>query len=355
MAINIDGIVNVKISLESPAVAGNSYSGGLIVGYPPAEGTVEGFAEYASLTEIADIGYKSTDAVYKAASVWFSQDPQPSNVYVATIMADTESGGTFEEPVAAIKRAQNYSGWYGIMPAGISHDEYSDMSIYVETTEKIMCYTLEAGEDLAASKIAYNRTFVERLASNQYEEADKYQHVAHMAKCFNYDPGEETWVFKSLSGITVGSFTSTQGTTMETANENYFVEIAGSKVTQGGKVLSGEWIDIIRFRDWLKNDIELRVLNLFVVNPKVAYTDGGISLIDNAMKASLRTGQQKGGIAEDSFDENGSKIAGFTTTVPLAASLTSEQKKSRNLPGCTFTAILAGAIHATEINGSLGY
>jgi len=355
MAITIDGIVNVTIGLESPAVSGASYSGGLIVGMPPVKKTVEGFVEYASLAEMADAGYTSNDEVYKAATVWFSQDPQPSKVYITSTLATTEEGGTYEEPVVAIQRAQNYSGWYGIMPAGISHEKYADMSAHVETTEKIMCYTLEDGEELAASKISYNRTFVQRLASNQTAEADKYQHIAHMAKCFNYDPGEETWAFKALSGITVGTFSSSQGTAMEKANENYYVEVAGSKITQGGKVLSGEWIDIIRFRDWLKNDIQLRVLNLYVVNPKITYTDGGIGLIDNAMKASLRTGQQKGGIAEDSFDENGSKIAGYTTSVPLAATLNASQKKSRNLPDCKFTAILAGAIHATEIKGSLGY
>ena len=120
-------------------------------------------------------------------------------------------------------------------------------------------------------------------------------------------------------------------------------------------MLSGEWIDIIRFRDWLKNNMQMGVFNLFVINPKVAYTDSGIGLIENAMKASLRRGQQIGGIAEDSFDENGAKTPGYTTSVPLAVTLSKEQKNNRNLPGCIFTAKLAGAIHATEVKGTLGY
>jgi hypothetical protein len=357
MAKNIDGIVNMTISLESPAVSGASYSGGLIVGMPPVKKSakVEGFTKYSSLSGLMEAGYAEADPVYKAAKVWFSQDPQPTEVYIATTLATTEEGGTYEEPVIAIKRAQIYSGWYGIMPAGIDHEKYGAIAEYVEATEKICALTLDYGEDLAFSKKSFNRTFIERLASNQTDEADKYQHVAHMAKCFSYSPGEETWAFKSLSGIVTGIFNDTEVTNMDKANENYFVEIAGARITQGGAMLSGEWIDIIRFRDWLKNDMQMGVFNLFIVNPKVAFTDSGIGVIENAMKASLRKGQQMGGIAEDSFDESGAKIPGYTTSVPLAATLSQDQKKKRKLPGCIFSARLAGAIHATEVKGTLGY
>ncbi|MGL5433807.1 MAG: DUF3383 family protein [Lachnospiraceae bacterium] len=357
MANSIDGIVNMSISLESPAVSSASYSGGLIVGMPPVKKgtTVKGFEKYSSLSGLTEAGYASTDPVYKAAMVWFSQDPQPTELYVATTLATTEEGGTYEEPVVAIQRAHIYSGWYGVLPAGIDHEKYAAIADYIETTEKICVFTLDHGEELAFIKKSYNRTFIERLASDQTDEADKFQHVAQTAKCFSYSPGEETWAFKSLSGITAGIFTDSQVAAMDKAHENYFVEIAGSKITQGGAMLSGEWIDVIRFRDWLKNDMQMRVFNLFVMLPKVAYTDQGIGLIENAMKASLRQGQTLGGIAEDSFDGNGTKISGWTTSVPLAASLSQEQKKNRKLPGCVFTARLAGAIHAAEIKGTLGY
>ena len=46
----------------------------------------------------------------------------------------------------------------------------------------------------------------------------------------------------------------------------------------GGKTGGGEWIDVIRFRDWLQNDMQVRVVNLLIVNPKIPYTDNGIGL-----------------------------------------------------------------------------
>ena len=101
--------------------------------------------------------------------------------------------------------------------------------------------------------------------------------------------------------------------------------------------------------------MQSRVANLFITRPKVPYTDGGISLVQNQMIASLKSGQDAGGISEDEFDEDGHTIPGFTTSVPLASSLTPAEKASRKLKRCTFKARLAGAIHHADLNGSLTY
>ena len=66
-------------------------------------------------------------------------------------------------------------------------------------------------------------------------------------------------------------------------------------------------------------------------------------------------GTRRGGIAEDQYNSNGDLIPGFTTSVPLAADLTDEQKKSRVLVDVKFSALLAGAIHVVEVTGSLVY
>jgi hypothetical protein len=133
------------------------------------------------------------------------------------------------------------------------------------------------------------------------------------------------------------------------------VTYAGRNVTQLGQTCAGEWIDVIRFRDWLKNDMQLRVFNLLVLNPKIPYTNAGISLVQNQMLASLKQGQANGGIAEDEFDEDGNVIVGYTVTVPNAANISDTDKASRILSGCKFTARLAGAIHVANIQGSLVY
>ncbi len=109
------------------------------------------------------------------------------------------------------------------------------------------------------------------------------------------------------------------------ANLDYFITVGNKNITMNGKVVAGEWADVIRFRDWLKNDMQVRVVNLFVTRPKVPYTDSGIGLVQNQMLASLKAGQDVGGIAEEEFDEDGNSIPGYTTSVPLAASLSASR------------------------------
>ena len=118
---------------------------------------------------------------------------------------------------------------------------------------------------------------------------------------------------------------------------------------------AGEWIDVIRFRDWLAEEIKVYVLNVLVNNEKVPYTDAGIAIIEGAIRQSLRQGQVNGGIAPVEYDEEGNKNLGYTVTVPLAANISANQKASRILTDVKFTARLAGAIHVVEIKGSLTY
>ena len=131
--------------------------------------------------------------------------------------------------------------------------------------------------------------------------------------------------------------------------------MGGKNITRNGQVRAGEWIDTIRFRDWLKNDMQVRIANLLIVNPKIPYTDPGITLVENQMIASLKSGRAFGGIAPDQFDDDGAEYPGFTTSVPKAMSLTASQRASRKLTDCKFTARLAGAIHLVEVYGSLIY
>ena len=142
---------------------------------------------------------------------------------------------------------------------------------------------------------------------------------------------------------------------LEAANITYLTTVASKNLTQGGKTNAGEWIDVIRFRDWLQNDMQVRVVNLLVVNPKIPYTDGGIGLVDNQMLASLKDGQKYGGIAPTEYDADGNANPGYVTSVPLASELTSVQKASRVLSDCRFSARLAGAIHVVNISGCLTY
>lgn len=279
-----------------------------------------------------------------------------------------------ELPATTIARALGMDGWYVLCTAGIDAQYYEEIAAYIETQEKMFAYTelncfpeaeqeREEGEDYVKPSVGnvYFRTlgcYGREKTSQAIEdvpEANLYENVAFVAKWLNYSSGSETSAFKALSSIYPSELTGTEMKLLAEKSLNYFITVGNKNITMNGKTVGGEWADVIRFRDWLKNDMQLRVVNLFITRPKIPYTDGGISLVQNQMIASLKAGQVAGGIAESEFDEDGNEIPGFITSVPLSASLSASEKASRKLTKCKFVARIAGAIHFAELKGTLAY
>lgn len=375
---NYDLIATVDIDIKSPIVDDASFDNLLIVGPSPSVAPTTAppdFGAYRSLDEVTDAGWDlTTDAVAKAAQVAFSQTPRPNTIYIAPIKGtDTVTEGegasatTVVSPMLAIARAIDSAKWYVLCTAGVDESWYDDIARFIEAYDKMFVYTETAAlrTGTPAVDTIYNRsvgvfgmengtqTTAQLIAAEH--DANLFINVAFTARWLNYQPGSETTAFKTLTSIYPGEFTSTQLAALADGNLNYFITVGNKNITMNGKTRSGEWCDVIRFRDWLKNDMQVRVVIPFIVNTKIPYTDEGIAVIHNAMIASLKRGQVMGGICRDEFDEDGNRIPGFATSVPLASSLTSSERASRKLTGCKFKARIAGAIHFAEIKGSLTY
>ena len=277
---------------------------------------------------------------------------------------DTE----LEAPAKTIARALGTAGWYVLCTAGVDPALYEEIAAYVETQEKMFCYTemncfTADGETEVQPSVGnvyframgiYGRESTAQ-ADDEIPAANQFLNVAWVAKWLNYESGSETSAFKQLASVYPSALTTSEMKALAEAHLNYFITVGSKNLSMNGQVMAGEWADIIRFRDWLKNDMQVRVCNLFVVNPKIPYTDGGIALVQNQMIASLKSGQNAGGIAQSEYDEDGSEIPGYQTSVPLAASISAAEKASRKLTKCKFKARLAGAIHFAELKGSLTY
>ena len=355
---NLDRIVSVSIDISSPMAGSDSFDNLLILGPEPAkEGhTAPPVGVYSSLKEVTDTGYvavgDSADIVGVAAWIAFTQNPAPSKIYIAALGAE-ETLSDVLDSLSAV------NGWYVLCPVGLSAEQLSAILQWTEAQKKLCCYA--AFKPAEAAEALYYRSFGLYCKKNSSQADDEVSlenqciGVAWAAKCLNYHAGQETWAHKSLSGVLPSELTSAEIAELEAGNTNYFVTTASKNVTCLGKTLAGEWIDVIRFRDWLESDMQLHVAELFMANPKIPYTDKGIGLIENQMIASLKSGVAYEGIAPDEYDEDGNLIPGFVTHVPSSAELTSAQKASRKLIGCTFAARLAGAVHAVEIKGSLTY
>jgi hypothetical protein len=155
--------------------------------------------------------------------------------------------------------------------------------------------------------------------------------------------------------VTTDPLTETQYIAITGKNGNTFERFRNISITQNGKVAAGEWIDVIRFRDWLQEEITVNVFNALVNSDKVPYTDDGIAIIETQIRQALELGTRRGGIAPIEYDEDGNENYGYTISVPLSSSISANQKATRVLQDVSFKARLAGAIHVVEITGSLTY
>ena len=359
---NLDRIVSINIELQTVVSSGVSFDNILIVGpapkVPSEDPTVPDVGVYTSLASVNEMGWKSegegADPVGIAARVAFSQTVKPNKIYIAVQKATGKpDDGTLEEPTVTLSRAEAESGWYVAMPAGIEEEKFKAMAEWIEAREKLFGYSYKNPNSNPVAK-TYFRSFG-ICYGDDTGSGDPYKHIAMAVRFLSYDAGEETWVNKSLAAVSTSKFTDTQIDTIDKDPGSYYIQVGSTGLVQGGKVRAGEWIDVIRFRDWLKNDMQLRILNLKVKRPKIPYTDKGIGLVHNQVIASLKEGRRRGGIAEDQYNSEEELVPGYITSVPKAADLTDEQRHSRTLEGVKFSALLAGAIHVTKVEGFLGY
>lgn len=357
MSNNISDVVDVTIAIESPATDSASFSNLLLVVPGPTnvgKDDMPTVAVVREAKELTEFGYSSEDEAYKATAVAFNQDMRPEKVYIIARKSTLES----KEAIAdCLDRALTVNEWYGFsLISFTSGSEIEAAAKWAESNSKLFGFTYVTG-NCPVDITVYENTFgfyAGDLKTSEIPDGNMYAAVAYMAKCFSYDPGSETWGLKTLRGVSASNLSTTKVETLKNSNVNFYRTIANKDVTQEGKVGSGEWIDVIRFKEWLINKLQIEVFNFMVKNPKISFNDAGITGIHNVIESVLSSAQGTG-IDEDRFDENGDVDKGYTITVPRSADVSDTDKKNRRLTGVTFTARLAGAIHETSIKGTLVY
>lgn len=275
---------------------------------------------------------------------------------VASYTAGTE---TVAETMTAIKGEDN--DWYGW---SLTSRESVDIIAAADWTEGQRKLFGTAIAEAGAKDAAVTTDTGSKLMNGNYfrthwwyhaDAATDYPEVAVASRCFAIDPGGETWANKKLAAITTDALTETEYIAIIAKNGNTFERFRNVTITQNGKTAAGEWIDVIRFRDWLQEEMSVRIFNRMINSDKIPYTDGGIAIIENQIRGALKLGQQRGGIAPSEFDDENNENPGFVVNVPLNYNISTVDKANRVLNDVKFTARLAGAIHVVNVKGSLTY
>jgi hypothetical protein len=253
----------------------------------------------------------------------------------------------------ALATANQDVDFYGV--SAYSHEEADilEVAAWANANKKIHGYSTSNTVDKTTAltdimgqlqALSYDRSFGLWDAEGGVGQGDatEYAESAWMGDRLPSAPGSSTWMFKTLSGISVDSLTTTESTNIRNKNGNTYETIGGVNITREGKMASGEYIDVIRGVDWLESRMEERVYGRLVNLAKIPYTNAGIAIIEAEIRAQLQEAIAAGVLDGD---------AGFTVTVPRVSEVSANDRANRILPDITFEARLAGAVHAVIIKG----
>jgi hypothetical protein len=264
---------------------------------------------------------------------------------VADVTADSQA----DDDIAACAAAD--SGWYAFV---LTHQNKADGTLCAVAASALKkLFVIDVADTEVKGSGSSDLASVCEAAADEYTVVcyhalnNQFMSAAWLGKCLPYDPGTETWKFKTLAGITADILTESEIGYIKAKHGNWYQELGGVNITQEGWTSGAEFIDTVRFIDYLKANIQYDVYGILVNNAKVPYTDGGVALIEGSLRGRLAneegTEQRPRGLAPGSS----------TVTVPLVANELAVNRANRTIPDIYFTATLSGAIHSLTINGVL--
>lgn len=321
--MNLDSIINLSITSESVQMSQAGF------GMPQILGKSAPWPElvraYADPSEMLTDGFKKDDPLYRAALKLKSQSPCVKSFKIG------------HGDLNALYEAD--SNFYGLMLAEPTPEAILETAEWAESKRILFGADISKMDDLPKTlkQKGFNRTFA-------FYHPDPTEHAAaaFIGKLFPTQPGEATWAFKSLATVSPCPLSTQQAAELDAHNMNRYVRINDVGVTLHGKCVSGEYIDTVRGIDWLYARIQERIFMLLRKNPKIPYTEKGVDLVRCEVMAQLKEAVVVGVLA--AFPEP-------TVSAPRVVDISELDKAKRILPNVSFTACLAGAIHALEIRG----
>lgn len=279
--------------------------------------------------------------------------------YPSALADSTASGSgvaTISETFSnAIQKINDFNGeWYCALINSVLASDILSAASKIESLKKLL---IVRSNETNNFDVADTSSILYQLKSLSYDRtafifnndvSTKFIDSAWAGRMLPTIPGSENWAFKILKGVSSDNLLSSQSNAIFNQNGNTFENFAGQNITREGKVVSGEYIDIIRGVDWLKSKIQEELFLLLTNVEKLEFTDIGGDIIENKMKIVFERAVSNGLIAKDAEGNGIYKI-----NIPKKSSMATNNVISRYFTGITFTGTLAGAINKIGISGNL--
>lgn len=315
-------------------------------GKPLILGSKEGgfaYKTYADLETVkADFGESAEE--YKMAEMIFAQgDYAPEKIAIAC--ADTTTG--VEQTLAAKLAEVIEEDWYFLLSTTDVKEDIIALGDAIEATNyRIYVTRSSTAADLTEYKAKkWDRTVV--VVHNEAETA-KYPDAGLVGALGSRTVGSITWKGKKLVGIAPNDITPSELNSIHDKNCITYIEKAGDYVTSEGWCTSGEYIDVIHAKDYIKYQMEYELQKAINSQPKLPYDNRGISLLESICTNVLQLAADNGIIA---LDEDG--IPMFSVKFLARGQVPAGERVERKYTGGSFSFNLAGAIHNVEVKGEI--
>ena len=369
----VSNVVNVDVIMSPVAATGRNFGALLILGTSTVIPVTERIRQYSAIEDIGDdFGVDSPE--YEAATIFFSQSPKPTLVYIgrwAKTLAEGEAGAV-ETLQQAVNASLQYTNWYGLAIADSADLVEADVisvaaAIEASSLSRILAVTTDDVNVLVAGNTdnigyklkaaGYGRTFW------QYSSSSKYAAISAFGRAFTVNfTGNNTTItlkFKTEPGVTYETLTTAQAAAIDAINGNVYVYYANdTAIIQQGVMANGDFFDERHGLDWLQNYVQTNLYNLlYTSTTKIPQTDAGVTRLMTSVEASLDQAVNNGLVAPGVWNggpigqiESGDTLTkGYYVYADSVDNQAQSDREARKSPVIQAALKLAGAIHYGDV------
>lgn len=330
---------DVKVTIDLAQPIGKLGFGVPLILLENAEKAVE-YTEVNSITELVALGFDNTSIVYKAAQLMYSQANAPKTIAVCAY------DGAATAALAEAKLVAR--GWRQLIVVNGegTASTVSAISAAVEALDGKMYFAnLDVDDSTSITVNGIRRTVL--FYCNATENVP-VPVAALVGETAGRDAGSFTYKNLILSGLQPQDLTAVEVKAIHAKGGITFVMKAGDAVTSEGKVVGGEYIDVIDSEDYVVQQLTYQTQKVLNNAGKVPYDNNGIAMLEAAAMNVLQDAYNKGMIANKA-DGTPDYFASYA----LREDTSETDRAARTYVGGSFGFALAGAIHEVYITGEI--
>jgi hypothetical protein len=353
----LEDIVNVEITVATVTVAQQGFGTPLVLGpasftdrvrvYSASTWQAELVADLVTggMTEAAALA----STTYGAVRAIMSQNPKPRNVKVGRSDLTAASIGADLDAIWA-----EDPDWYGLAMASSAADAITAAATWAETRPVIFAAQTDEANvlDPALTDDVISTLGAQGLARTvvlYHSKPAQYAGAAWLGTRLVGEPGDATWKFATLRGVTPDKLTTAQQRAITDKHGNHYTTIAGRNVVIEGWAVDGSFVDLSQLSDWTVARIKESVFATLSGNRKLPFSDAGGRQLYGAIWNAISPAMDGRRYLKYDGDPETHRVV-----VPAVADVPEADRAARRWTGIEFAFRAAGAVHSVgTIRGTI--